>query len=92
MDGGKLVKHYRNSPIQPDDAIDAWGLNFRLGNIVKYAVRCEHKGTKTDDLMKVVWYAAKELTGSSVEADAAIGRLTDYLEMYTEEQTGITKP
>lgn len=92
MDGGRLVKHYRTTPIQPDDAINAWGLNFRLGNIIKYAARCEHKGTKTDDLIKVVWYATKELTDSNTEADAAISRLIEYLETYTEEQTGITKP
>lgn len=91
MDGGRLVKHYRAVNIQPDDAIDDWGLTFRLGNIIKYTARCEHKGTKTDDLLKVVWYAAKELTGSNVEADAAIGRLTEYLAMHEEERIGITK-
>ncbi len=81
MDGGKLVKHYRNSSIQPDDAIDEWGLNFRLGNIVKYAVRCEHKGSKQSDLIKVIWYAVKELTNDSKEADAAIARVANYLQI-----------
>jgi hypothetical protein len=92
MDGGNLVKHYRICNFQPDDAIAEWGLSFRLGNIVKYAARCNHKGTKADDLIKVVWYAVKELTDSTTEADATISRLADFLNVYTEEQTGITKP
>ncbi len=81
MDGGKLVKHYRTSSIQPDDAIDEWGLNFRLGNIIKYTVRCEHKGYKQTDLIKVVWYAIKELTNDTKEADDAVKRLANYLDI-----------
>jgi hypothetical protein len=92
MDGGKLLKHYRIGSIQPDDAIAEWGLSFRLGNIIKYTARCNHKGTKTDDLLKVIWYAVKELTDSPTEADAAISRVQDFLDMYVNEQTGVTKP
>lgn len=81
MDGGNLVKHYRNSRIQPDDAIESWGLNFRLGNIIKYTVRCNLKGSKDTDLIKVVWYAVKELTDSTAEADAAVARIANYLDI-----------
>lgn len=81
MDGGNLVKHYRNAKIQPDDAIEQWGLNFRLGNIIKYTVRCNLKGSKETDLIKVVWYAVKELTDSTAEADAAVARIANYLDI-----------
>jgi len=54
---------------------------FWLGNIVKYAVRCEHKGSKQSDLIKVIWYAVKELTNDSKEADAAIARVANYLQI-----------
>lgn len=75
----RLVKHYRNGKLQADDAIQEWGLNFRLGNIVKYVTRCEHKGSKSTDLMKAIWYAVKELTGDVKEADDIVTRLAVYL-------------
>ena len=34
---------YAMSDLQPDEAIDRWGLPFRAGNIVKYVVRAEHQ-------------------------------------------------
>lgn len=41
--------------------IEAWGLGFSLGNCVKYIARCDHKGTRTEDLKKAQWYLQREI-------------------------------
>jgi hypothetical protein len=40
--------HYRSQPIQPWDAIAAWGLGFFDGNVVKYVSRWRSKGGVAD--------------------------------------------
>jgi hypothetical protein len=42
--------------IEVIDAIEAWGLDFRLANVVKYVARAAHKGSQLDDLKKARWY------------------------------------
>lgn len=41
--------------------IEAWGLNFRLGNCVKYISRAGAKGNKRQDLEKALWYLQREI-------------------------------
>lgn len=55
----KHTQHYCNGRIECIDYIadNGWMLGFCLGNIVKYAVRCEHKGTPIEDLDKIINYA-----------------------------------
>ena len=55
--------HYAEIGIQPIDAIEAWGLNFRLGNAVKYISRAGKKGTNQglEDLRKAQWYLARAI-------------------------------
>jgi hypothetical protein len=36
--------------------IEAWGLNFHLGNAVKYICRADRKGNALEDLKKARWY------------------------------------
>lgn len=36
--------------------IEAWNLNFHLGNVVKYIRRAGKKGSITEDLKKAQWY------------------------------------
>jgi hypothetical protein len=51
--------HYRkDTGFEVIDVIDAWGLDFCLGNAVKYIARQGHKGTNTagEDLRKAMWY------------------------------------
>lgn len=46
------------------DVIEAYGLNFALGNAVKYILRCGHKGGMTDavaDLEKARAYLTREI-------------------------------
>ena len=77
MDGGnRITSHYKRLKLEPDDVIARWNLNFRLGNIIKYTARANHKGQKSQDLCKVVWYAVKELTEDTELADQIVTILT----------------
>ena len=44
--------------------IEAWGLNFNLGNCVKYLSRAGKKANaeRRVDLEKAAWYLARELS------------------------------
>lgn len=54
-------EHYTYSDIEPIDVIEAWDLNFRLGCVLKYVARCNHKGSKVQDLKKAIWYLEREI-------------------------------
>ena len=54
--------HYRRHAIKPWDIIQAYGLDYWEGNILKYLLRA--KGDKTDrktDLLKAAHYLQKKL-------------------------------
>lgn len=50
--------HYRQHAVQPWDAIEAWGLGFLDGNVVKYIARWRLKGGRAD-LLKARHYLDK---------------------------------
>lgn len=52
--------HY-NQGIEAIDIIESWGLNFSLGNAIKYILRSPHKGNQVEDLKKSVWYIQREI-------------------------------
>ena len=55
-------QHYHaESGVEVIDAIEAWGLSFALGNVVKYVARSGHKGNAREDLQKALWYLTHEL-------------------------------
>jgi len=41
--------------------IEAWGLGFCLGNVVKYISRAGKKGSTLEDLKKARWYLDREI-------------------------------
>ena len=51
-------EHYKSQTIQPWDAINAWGLGFLGGNVVKYMARHAQKGG-IEDLRKARHYLDK---------------------------------
>ena len=53
--------HYTVGGIETIDFIEAKGLNYNLGNVVKYMTRADHKGNKVEDLQKALWYLNREL-------------------------------
>jgi hypothetical protein len=52
-------EHYAAMTLEPIVVIDAWGLNFNLGCVVKYLAR--PKGQTIADLEKALWYLQHEL-------------------------------
>ena len=55
--------HYQQGGFETWDVIDAWGLDYFLGNVVKYVSRAGKKDpTKTiEDLEKAMAYLNKEI-------------------------------
>ena len=53
--------YYRRGRIQVWDFIRDQGLNFHLGNAIKYICRAGHKDSKIDDLRKAIHYLQNEL-------------------------------
>lgn len=56
--------HYTQGGVEVIDAIEAWALNFRLGNAVKYIARAGKKDPAKlrEDLQKAKWYLERELS------------------------------
>jgi len=52
--------HYKRDNIEAIDVIECFGLNFHLGNVVKYILRHEGKDG-LQDLKKAAWYLAREI-------------------------------
>lgn len=56
--------HYRkDSGIEAIDVIEAWGLGFSLGNVIKYISRAGKKSPELliEDLEKSRWYLEREI-------------------------------
>jgi len=51
-------EHYggENNPYEAIKVIEAWKLNFHLGNAVKYISRAGKKDNLKQDLEKAIWY------------------------------------
>jgi len=62
--------HYTVGGIETIDFIEAKGLDYNLGNVVKYITRAEHKGDKIKDLQKAQWYLSRAV-------DKACGEYAD---------------
>lgn len=62
LDNVNHPKHYTKGGIEVIDAIEAWGLNFRLANVIKYVARSDHKNNKLEDLKKARWYLDREIS------------------------------
>lgn len=71
--------HYTYGGIESIDAIEAWGLGFHLGNVVKYIVRAEHKGAALEDLRKARWYLDRDIARREREAGVGV-----YWTVYSE--------
>jgi len=53
--------HGADDPYETIKVIEAWRLNFNLGNAVKYISRCDLKGKRLEDLKKAAWYLQREI-------------------------------
>ena len=53
--------HYKSGGIEVIDVIEAFELNFRLANVIKYVLRAGRKGDALEDLEKAAWYLNREI-------------------------------
>jgi len=54
--------HYGGDTIyEAIKVIEAWGLDFCLGNTVKYICRAGAKGSEVEDLKKARWYLDRRI-------------------------------
>ena len=55
--------YYNSNGIEAIDVIDAFGLNFNLGNSIKYILRAGRKSGEDTEvtLQKAVWYLEHEI-------------------------------
>src|SRR5437588_12398881 len=53
-------RHYKHTEIEPIDVIEDWGLNFNLGNVIKYVARAQYHENERD-LTKALWYLQREI-------------------------------
>ena len=54
--------YYKTGGIEAIDVIEAWGLGFNLGNVVKYIARAGRKTADSlQDLRKAAWYLDREI-------------------------------
>lgn len=57
--------HYRSDDVyETIKVIEAWDLNYRLGNVIKYISRAGRKDQSKlkEDLMKARWYLDREIS------------------------------
>lgn len=53
--------HYKSGGIEAIDVIEAFKLDFNLGNSIKYILRAGYKGAALEDLRKAAWYLARAI-------------------------------
>jgi hypothetical protein len=58
--------HYTTGGIETIDFIEAKGLGYNLGNVVKYITRADHKGNRIEDLQKAKWYLEREILSAHI--------------------------
>lgn len=62
--------HYQAGGLESIQVIEAFNLNFRLGNVIKYILRADRKGTALQDLEKARWYLDREIAARKAEHGA----------------------
>lgn len=63
MDNINHPEHYKTGGMETIDFIEAKGLNYHLGNAVKYISRAGKKDPSRykEDLLKAIWYLQREV-------------------------------
>jgi len=55
--------HYLSpTGLESIEIIEAFNLDFALGNVIKYVLRSSKKGTPLTDLKKAQWYLARAIS------------------------------
>lgn len=53
--------HYNSTKFEVIDIIEAFDLDFHLGNVTKYVLRAGHKDDIVQDLKKARWYLDRKI-------------------------------
>lgn len=64
--------HYggADNPYEAIKVVEAWELDFHLGNVVKYVSRAGKKGDALEDLKKARWYLERKIANlEKVQSD-----------------------
>jgi hypothetical protein len=61
--------YYADKRIEPIDVIEAWGLGFHMGSVIKYIARWDEKGSPVEDRVKALNYLHREITGEWLSQD-----------------------
>ena len=73
MENVNHPSHYQQG-IEAIDVIESWGLNFSLGNVIKYTLRAPYKGKQIEDLEKARWYLDREIERLKKEFEEQTGQ------------------
>jgi hypothetical protein len=65
--------YYKRGSIEPWDFIRDQGLNYHLGNAIKYICRAGHKDSKILDLKKAIHYLQNELDNTIISTATSEG-------------------
>lgn len=57
--------HYNKGGIEVLDIIEAYDLDYKLGNVIKYILRSKYKGKELEDLKKAKFYLEKVISDKS---------------------------
>lgn len=87
--------YYKSGGLEAFDVIDAFDLDFNLGNALKYIARAGKKGDKVEDLRKAVTYLKREIekeekdkknqTQNTIKISVEQGWMMDEAEIMAEE-------
>lgn len=53
--------HYTRLKPEPIEVIEAWGLSFHRGQVLRYLSRAGHKDNEVQDLRKARWFLDREI-------------------------------
>lgn len=65
--------HYAGNGIEVIDVIEAFGLGFNLGNVIKYVLRAGKKDELIQELSKAKWYLEREIGNLKAKAEFEAG-------------------
>lgn len=68
--------HYggADDPYEAIKVVEAWGLCFHLGNVVKYVSRAGKKGDELEDLKKARWYLDRKISMMEEDKEKRAGK------------------
>lgn len=80
--------YYKSGEMEAFDVIDAFNLNFNLGNAFKYIVRANRNYDKIKDLRKAITYLDREIEKAKKEREALYDAFKDLTEEKSDCEAG----